>query len=624
MPEDYKKKDKKEAKESKEEALPEDIKLPDGMKLDKDAQKKLKDIKDKISKFEKEILKKFDNYIMGIELLPPRSALPPELRQELGEAKKEDEDKINVLVLIDDSDSKTMTKEELKDKIISVINKTAEEIDKNLVVETILLSELWQNCYDSKYEILKLIAMGAPVYDKGMLSAVKISEIHKTMVLRKFEKYIVSYVLAGSLVQGRATKDSDIDVWLVVDDTDVKRMTRAELKDKLRAIIIGMGIEAGEMTGIRNKLNIQVYILTDFWDSLKEANPIIFTLLRDGVPLYDRGIFMPWKQLLKMGKIKPSAEAIDMFMASGAEMLTRVKMKIKELGMEDIFYAILTPSQAALMMFGIPPPAPKETANLMREIFVKKEKIFDEKYVAILDKIVAIRKDIEYGKRKELSGKEVDDLIKDGEEYLEKIKDLFAKIEVRKDQNDIVNIYDAIVTVIRDIFKAEGVQKVEDNEIVDVFYKELIVKAKLPSRLLTILKDVMKAKKDFDSDKLNKQEVENVKKNSAEIVKALTEYSQRKKLREREKIKIKVRYDKDKFGNFVVLKDEAFIIREEDIKKTKIDEQGSIGKITESSFDEFETALEKEEHLKDVFINEKIIENIKKIFGNDVEVLANH
>ena len=76
------------------------------------------------------------------------------------------------------------------------------------------------------------------------------------MVLKKFEKYIVSYVLAGSLVQGRATKTSDIDVWVVIDDTDVKRMTRAELKDKLRAIIIGMGIEAGDLTGIQNKLNI--------------------------------------------------------------------------------------------------------------------------------------------------------------------------------------------------------------------------------------------------------------------------------------------------------------------------------------------------------------------------------
>jgi predicted nucleotidyltransferase len=123
--------------------------------------------------------------------------------------------------------------------------------------------------------------------------------------LQFIEKYIVAYVLAGSIVQGKATPESDIDVFIVIDDTDVKRMTRAELKDKLRAIIIGMGVQAGEITGIRNKINIQVYILTDFWESIKEAHPVIFTFLRDGVPFYDRGIFMPWKQLLKMGRIKP-------------------------------------------------------------------------------------------------------------------------------------------------------------------------------------------------------------------------------------------------------------------------------------------------------------------------------
>src|SRR3989344_8896280 len=105
--------------------------------------------------------------------------------------------------------------------------------------------------------------MSLPVFDKGMLAAIKIAEVHKGMVLKKFEKYIVSYVLGGSLVQGRATSKSDIDVFIVIDDTDVKKMTRAELKDKLRAIIIGMGAQAGQMTGIKNKINIQVYILTD-------------------------------------------------------------------------------------------------------------------------------------------------------------------------------------------------------------------------------------------------------------------------------------------------------------------------------------------------------------------------
>ena len=270
---------------------------PEAQKLSEEMAQKLKDMKEKLDDFSKKVVDKFDKYIIGVALLPPPKPQPGE---------KFDKDLLDVLVLIDDSDSQKMTKQELKNKLITIIDAIGKEVDPKILPQVILLTELWQNVYDAKYELLQIIAMGAPIFDQGMLSAIKIAEIHKTMVLRKFEKYIVSYVLAGSLVQGKSTKTSDIDVWVVIDDTDVKKMTRAELKDKLRAIIIGMGIEAGEMTGIRNKLNIQVYILTDFWDSLREANPVIFTLLRDGVPFYDRGIFMPWKQLLRMGKIKPS------------------------------------------------------------------------------------------------------------------------------------------------------------------------------------------------------------------------------------------------------------------------------------------------------------------------------
>ncbi|MEM4230505.1 MAG: DNA-directed RNA polymerase subunit B'', partial [Candidatus Pacearchaeota archaeon] len=57
---------------------------------------------------------------------------------------------------------------------------TAKEIDQNINPEVVILSELWMNCYDGKYEILETIAMSAPVYDTGMISAIKIAEILET------------------------------------------------------------------------------------------------------------------------------------------------------------------------------------------------------------------------------------------------------------------------------------------------------------------------------------------------------------------------------------------------------------------------------------------------------------
>lgn len=613
-------------------------------KLPKEAQDRLKNIKSVLDNFQKKIISKFDKYIMGIALLPPAKypldastphpTVQPHLVPQVGiypqPAPKEapSPDDINVLVLVDDSDSKKIMKSELKSKLSTIISGIAKDVDKNLKPQTIILTELWHNCYDAKYDLLQTIAMAAPVYDTGMLSAIKIAEVHKSMVLKKFEKYIVSYVLAGSLVQGKATSTSDIDVWVVIDDTDVKKMTRAELKDKLRAIIIGMGIEASDITGIRNKLNIQVYILTDFWDSLKEANPVIFTLLRDGVPFYDRGIFMPWKQLLKMGKIKPSPEAIDIFMNTGENVLRRVKLKLKEIGMEDIYYAILTPSQAALMLLGMPPPAPRETPDLMREIFVHKEKLLEEKYIKILNRQINIRKDIEHGTKKELTGKEIDETLKDAEDYLKRIKELFKEIEKVKNEKNVLHIYDTTITVIRDVLRMEGVEEMPEGKILHQFEKKLIHSGKVPAKLLRSLKTIEKAKKDYEAGKLTKPEIHKVKIESNSLTRELVEYMQRKRGRELERAKIRVKHG-ERFGEVLLLDDTAFIIHDIDnetgeISKAPLNSDGSLGTVQKSSLEELERGLASAKIPKRVFIKQPIFEDLKNLFGKDVEVLINY
>src|SRR3989338_6628323 len=220
------KKDRKQYSDSKETAqdtTPQAKEAEAISKLPDDVQEKLKAIKSKLEKFQKRVLEKFDKYIMGMALmpppkpeelqqlqqmqLPPGQVMPP--LQSPAEPKPEDKDKIHVLVLVDDSDSRTMSKIELRDKLTTIVQSIGKEIDPNITPQTLILSELWQNCFDAKYELLQLIALSAPVYDTGMLQAIKIAEVHKTMVLKKFEKYIVSYVLAGSLVQGKATPTSD-------------------------------------------------------------------------------------------------------------------------------------------------------------------------------------------------------------------------------------------------------------------------------------------------------------------------------------------------------------------------------------------------------------------------------
>ena len=608
---------KKAAKKAaKKDELPPELEE----KLPPDVKKRLIQVKQKLDKFKKEVTSKFDKYIMGMALLPPPKPKPGE------EAKPEDKDKLNVLILIDDSEPHKMSKGELKDKLGAIIANIAKEIDKNIVPETVLLSEVWQNCYDGKYEMLQLFAMAAPIHDTGMLAAIKISELHKSMVLKKFEKYIVAYVLGGSLVQGRATPESDIDVFIVIDDTDVKKMTRAELKDKLRAIIVGMGLEAGEITGIKNKINIQVYILTDFWDSMREANPVIFTFLRDGIPFYDRGIFMPWKQLLKMGKIKPSPEAIDMYMSSGEQMLGRVKEKLRNIGTEDFFWSTFTPSQAALMLYGVAPPAPKETAELMREIFVKKERLLEEKDIKVLEKVLKVRKDSEHGTKKVISGKEIDDLVDSCDRYLKRLKRLFTQIEKIKQEESILHMYETIITIVRDILAMEGAKKIPEADLIKLFETACVEPAKIPAKYCRMLQEVIKAKKNFDAGKLTKTEIDNTRKTGRELIKYLIEFMQRQRGKELEKAKIRIKYG-EKYGELTLLGDKAFLVKNLDsekkiIEKAKINEDGSLGPLQKSSWEEFEKALADLKIPQKAFIKEPVFESLRKVFGKNVEVLV--
>ena len=597
--------------------------LPEGMT--EEAKKKLTELKGKLDQFQKKVLDKFSDYVLGISLLPPPK---PEVDSETGKEQPVDKNKIYLLTLIDDADSKKMSKEELKEKLSTIIQSMAEEVDKRIAVETMLLTDLWQSCYDAKYDYLQAIAMGMAIYDKGMMAAIKISEVHKSMVLKKFEKYIVTYVLAGSLVQGRATPKSDIDVFIVIDDTDVKKMTRAELKDKLRAIIIGMGIDAGKMTGIENKINIQVYILTDFWESVKEANPVIFTFLRDGVPFYDRGIFMPWKQLLQMGRVKPSQEAIDMFMHSGDQMLERVTYKLTEIATEDFFWATVTPTQAAIMLYGLPPPTPKETPEVLRDVFVKKEGMLEEEYVQIIERVLKIRKDIEHGDKKTATGKEIDTLLEDSKKYLKRMNELFKQIEKLKEEEGIKHNYEGIVTIVRDILKLEGIEKVSDADIIKIFESEVVHKGLIPEKYLRILKDVVKAKKEYDTRKLNKTEIYQVNKDARELIKFLVEYIQRKRGRELEKIKIRVKHG-NRFGEVILLGKTAYIIHdidneEKEISKATITPDGKLVDIKESSLEDLEKAIANTDIVQKTFIKESIFEQLKGVFGKDVEILINY
>ena len=590
--------------------------LPNQMPSPEEQEKikeKVKKIKDKAEKFKEKILKTHKKQILGVALLPPKKeeSTPKGIP---ADPLKKDKQKINVLILLDDSKSEFQPDFKLRDKIFKELEKT----DNEIYPEVYTVSEVKETLFDSKYEILQMIAMSAILYDPmDVLGALKISEVHKSMVLQKFEKYIVSYVAAGSLFRGE--KSNDIDVYVVIDDTDVRRMTRVELRDKLRSLIISQGFEAAAITGVKKDFHVQIYILTDFWESIKDAHPVIFTLLRDGVPIYDRGVFTPWRLLLNMGRIRPSPEAIDMQMDMGEKLLERAKKKLLMIAGEDLYYGILNPSQAALMLYGVSPPTPKETVKLLEEVFVKKEKILEQKYVDTLEKIRVFFKKIEHGKVKEIKGAEIDQLLIDAEDYLKRIKKLFKQIERKTEKESFTELYKNLEKSIGDILKTEGIKYTK----LELGFKKFCQKENLPETLVNNLKSFVNANKDFKAKKLIKAESDKIKREIRTFLRAVVEHSQRKKFLGVERAKLKFK-NKDKFGEVLLLKDQAFIIKDlkqkDKIKKAVI-EKGRLKEVKDSTRDELDKTLLDVEVPQSISLTPGLFEDLKKIVGKDIELL---
>jgi len=537
-------------------------------------EKEMKKAREQLDSLKKFITTKF-KFVSAIGIVPPQAADMFDEENELPEEERKKKPMHLVVVIPTDKEKEF---NQVKNEIVKKISETKQKIWLNLFVE----ADLWEICMDSKYNIIEAIGMAFPLYDKGILGALRVAQIHKSLVLKKFEKYVYSYVMGGSLVRGSTTKTSDVDTAIIIDDTDVKRMPRLELKEKLRNIIYSYIMQAGEMAGVKNVLNVQVWLLTEFWEGVKDANPIFYTFLRDGVPLYDRGGFLPWKLLLKMGKIKPSPEAIDGFMSVGNKTQDMVKRKMLDIVMGDIYWGISMPTQGLLMLYGLPPTNTYETAKEFRKIFVETEKLVDKKYADILEEIlIKYYKGYEHQKVKEVSGKEIDKLLKDSQDFLKKLAELRKELEKRMTQKTFEEIYTDVFKIMNSLFGKKA-----DASLVRDFEKEIVNKGMASPKFLHTLKQLIDVKKKYKTKKVpDILEFERIRKDSVYLIETLVEYGQRKDMGLLQKTKVVITY-KDKHAELFLTKP-AFLVEGDKIKKI----EGN--KMMDSDPNEFNEVLSK-------------------------------
>ena len=157
-------------------------------------------------------------------------------------------------------------------------------------------------------------------------------------------------------------------------------------------------------------------------------------------------------------------------------------------------------------------------------------------------------------------------------------------------------------------------------------FKKYCQQNNLSQKLPQTLSALIKAKRDFQNKKLLKAEIDKLRRETSTYIRTLVEHLQRKKRFELERATIRFKYG-DKIGEAILLEKNAFIVidvdaKDKEVQKAKI-EKGRLTEIEKSSIEELEEAIQKPVISK-TFIKKHIFEDLKNLFGQDVEIMLNY
>jgi len=245
-----------------------------------------------------------------------------------------------------------------------------------------------------------------------------VREFSKSLIL-EMKSLVKAIILFGSNANDTQNKNSDIDIMIVLDNVDV--YVSEELRGAYHTIVNSLVNKSG------GKLHIMTTNFSDYWDLLRKGDPVVTNILRTGVAIYDTGIIEPMQYLLEIGKIRPTRESVNNYMARSETLLVETEKHIQN-AILDLYYSSVDIIHAVLMLQKIMPPSPKDMPQIFKKEFKGNKKI--SKYSKVIDEIYKIAKKVEHGKFSKFSGAEYDILREKVEDMILNLKD-YIKEELK-------------------------------------------------------------------------------------------------------------------------------------------------------------------------------------------------
>jgi predicted nucleotidyltransferase len=233
--------------------------------------------------------------------------------------------------------------------------------------------------------------------------------------LGEFVKSIVLFGSAARAVEHKPANTAhahDVDVLVVVND--ITTMMSPEVVEAYRVITENTAAKTSA------RLHITTMKLTSFWEYMRNGDPVAINMLRDGVPLYDVGIFEPMQMLLFQGRIRPTKESIWNYYARAPATLANANWHVLQAAL-DLYWAVIDAAHAALMKVGEIPPSPDHVAGLIDSKLVKAG-LVPKRYTDVMKFFYELSKKITHREIAEIPGKKYDEYKELAQDFVNAMK----------------------------------------------------------------------------------------------------------------------------------------------------------------------------------------------------------
>ncbi|MEM5820896.1 MAG: nucleotidyltransferase domain-containing protein [Candidatus Aenigmatarchaeota archaeon] len=363
----------------------------------------------------------------------------------------------------------------------------------------------------------------------------------------KFKDLIKSVVVFGSTVTGEFTERSDIDILIIIDDTIVKHCEKdfehvIDPEDKIKTCPrCGSELKFGMLDNFLDEIDKELekiaksidevrvkikdnisgeekivnlislqpsYKLTEFWDYVRNGNPIVYNFIKNGLAVIDDGTFRTFRYLWLSGRIPKTREAIEKYIEDAPKKILRAKsVKLLQIA-EDCYYAIVNSAQAVLMFLDKAPPSPSKLYEEFKKELVDRN-LVEPEYAEWIKEIVELRKKIEHQEIKEIKGEEVDLWIERAQKFVEKMILLLSVLEIRKIESIAIRTREVSRELMRRALKTLNIP-FDENNLVEVFKESFIKKGYISSMYLNVLNRIEEIHSLILEGKINKIDFDEV------------------------------------------------------------------------------------------------------------------